>query len=638
MPHIMTTLSLCFAMLAVAAKAERLWSQEALMTIEPTAEQPRSSEGDIIELSDGRLCLVYTRFTGGADDHSTADIAQRVSSDDGATWSDDRIVVAHAGGQNVMSVSLLRLKDGRIALFYLDKQSPQDCRPILRMSSDEATTFGPPTVCIQDEVGYYVMNNGRATQLANGRWILPVALHHRPGQSEPDWAGRVMCYLSDDGGKAWRRSRSVLEGRDPNGKRLVTQEPGVVSLLDGRLMMYCRSDAGAQLLSYSSDHGESWTDWTMSTLASPVSPATIDRIPWTKELVCIWNDHRGVHPYSPGKRTPLAVAVSADDGATWSRSRLLETDPEGWYCYTSLTFTSDRALVSYCAGDTTVGGLNRLKVQSLSPAFFADVVREGPATPPAKPLLDGVLDYGRSFINTRADFNSPRFWVESRCRVTDGSTGKYVEFFQCGLCKAEDTFAQRDLFLPDNYDFLPVFSADQGVIFRRKVRVAEPYRDVRPLDQWWGGAEFQLVEGKPRLLRTSDEIYAAMRDGLPLVGQTEIRDPATGRTAVIEYPIKTINYERSRKDWQVDTGTVLLPDLNQPLERQANSIRLAHIAFRNPYWADFLVDGPTPVASSPNEPTPGAPITSPQSDVLTYHYSKSMHHSTRNALLALEPL
>jgi hypothetical protein len=36
-----------------------------LLVIEPSEEQPRNSEGDIVRLKDGRLCLVYTRFTGG---------------------------------------------------------------------------------------------------------------------------------------------------------------------------------------------------------------------------------------------------------------------------------------------------------------------------------------------------------------------------------------------------------------------------------------------------------------------------------------------------------------------------------------------------------------------------------------------
>ena len=52
---------------------------QTLLTIEPGPGNPRNSEGDIIELKDGRLCLIYTRFTGGGGDHAAADLAMRIS-------------------------------------------------------------------------------------------------------------------------------------------------------------------------------------------------------------------------------------------------------------------------------------------------------------------------------------------------------------------------------------------------------------------------------------------------------------------------------------------------------------------------------------------------------------------------------
>lgn len=609
-----------------------LWAFETLLVIEPTAEQPRNSEGDLIELSDGRLCLIYSRFRGGTSDHAAADLAMRTSGDGGHTWSDDKIVVEQQGGKNVMSVSLLRLADGRIALFYLRKTALDDCRPVMRVSSDECQSFGPPTECITDEVGYYVLNNDRAVQLKGGRIVLPVALHNKPGQEKPDWQGSLMCYLSDDAGKSWRRSKSTLVGH-AGGQRVTVQEPGVVELADGRLMMFCRTDAGSQFVSYSDDGGDTWSELVPSKLASPVSPATIERIPWTGELVCVWNDHSGVHPFTPGKRTPHCVAVSRDEGKTWSRSRVIEPDPDGWYCYTAMAFVKDRMLLEYCAGDTLVGHLNRLKVVALDKDWLAECAAAGPAEPPRQAFME-PLDYGRSFVNTKASWNSPRFWVESRCRVVDKKAGKTVDYLQCGLCKAERTFAWRDLFADDNYDFLPVFSAEEGIIFRRKVRVGEKYRDVRPIADWWGGTEPRLRTFRPRVLATPEEIFAAMQAGQPIVGQTELRDEATGRVAVIEYPVKTINFERDKQDWQVDTGVVILPDLTVPPEAWSQSFKLAHIAFRTPYWADFVVDQPTPLEPAAAESADGKPGDAEQP--LTYHYSGLVHRPARNVLLALD--
>jgi hypothetical protein len=443
-----------------------------------------------------------------------------------------------------------------------------------------------------------------------------------------------MCYLSDDAGKSWRRSTSTLEGRGADGRRVTVQEPGVVELGDGRLMMFCRTDAGSQFVSYSTDGGDSWSELAPSKLASPVSPATIERMPWSGELVCVWNDHSGVHPYTPGRRTPHCVAISRDEGKTWSRSRVIEPDADGWYCYTAMAFVKDRMLLAYSAGDDRVGPLNRLKVVSLDKDWLAQCGAAGPAEPARRAFVE-PLDYGRSFVNTKAAWNSPRFWVESRCRVVDKKAGKSVEYLQCGLCKAENTFAYRELFAKDNYDFLPVFSADEGIIFRRHVRVSDPYRDVRPIDQWWGGTEPRLRTLRGVALTSPEEIFAAMQAGKPIVGQTELVDEASGRVAVIEYPVKTINFERDRKDWQVDTGVVILPDLSAPPERWSQTFKLAHIAFRTPFWAEFIADQPTPLEGGPAEGERGPEGKQPAGP-LTYHYSGIVHFPARNVLLALE--
>ncbi len=336
-----------------------------LLVVEPSEEYPRHSEGDILELKDGRLCLIYTRFTGGSGDHARADLVMRISSDDGETWTKPETVVRRTGGLNVMSVSLLRLTGGRIALFYLHKISEEDCRPVMCVSTDEGRTWSEPTVCITDEVGYYVLNNDRAVQLKSGRIILPVAWHQGAGKPR-DSAGVVMCYLSDDHGRSWRRSRDSFKGYDPDGNRIIVQEPGVVELTDGRLMMFIRTDAGSQYVCHSTDGGDTWSKPWPSELASPLSPASIERIPWTGDLVCVWNDHSGRHPYPAGRRTPLCVAVSSDEGQTWGASRVIEADPDGWYCYTAIAFVKDRMLLAYCAGDKQVGGLNRLKVLAIS--------------------------------------------------------------------------------------------------------------------------------------------------------------------------------------------------------------------------------------------------------------------------------
>ncbi|MDP6357163.1 MAG: sialidase family protein, partial [Planctomycetota bacterium] len=278
----------------------------------PRKSNPRNSEGDFIRLKDGRILFVYTHFFGGAGDHSPARLMGRFSDDEGKTWNDkDTLIVDREGDMNVMSASLLRLHNGHIALFYLRKNSITDCRPLMCVTSDEGKTWSDSKLCIET-VGYYVLNNDRAVQLKSGRILLPVSMHNTPRQKKFDGRGVISCYLSDDNGKTWRQSKTAQKGN-----RVVLQEPGVIELADGSLMMFCRTGSGSQFLSFSNDEGDTWSEFKPSSILSPLSPASIERIPKTGDLLLVWNNHKDIGPHLRGKRTPFNVAISKDEGKTW---------------------------------------------------------------------------------------------------------------------------------------------------------------------------------------------------------------------------------------------------------------------------------------------------------------------------------
>ncbi|MCC7491158.1 MAG: exo-alpha-sialidase [Fimbriimonadaceae bacterium] len=329
--------------------------------LSPGPGNPRNSEGDLLELTDGRLLLVYTHFTGGGADHATAHLASRVSTDQGRTWSDtDGLVLRNEGGQNVMSVTLRRMADDSIGLFYLRKNSGSDCRMYLRRSTDEGATWGEPTLCMP-EVGYFVVNNDRVVRLRDGRLVVPASQHVWP--PNPRFRpSALVCFRSDDDGRTWRRGLGMV--LPPAGSGAGLQEPLVVERRDGRLWMLARTDRGTQWGCTSRDGGETWDAALPTSIVSPLSPAACERIPATGDLLLVWNDHRQIAPALRGKRTPLTVAVSRDDGATWSPPRTLEDAADGWYCYTAIAFVGSRVVLAHCAGDAQVGGLNRTQVTS----------------------------------------------------------------------------------------------------------------------------------------------------------------------------------------------------------------------------------------------------------------------------------
>jgi sialidase-1 len=328
-----------------------------------TEKNPRYSEGSVAVLTNGTLLYATTEFVGGAADAATARIVARESRDGGRTWGEPRILQENVGKQNVMSVTLRRLRpgatDGPLGLFYLVKNGPTDLKVELRVSTDEAKMFGKP-VCVTDAPGYHVMNNDRVTVLSTGRIICPVA-----------WTDNVnkgghfvsLCYFSDDGGTTWKKGAGTVDV-----PKRGAMEPEVVELADGKLMMIARTQLGHIATAISKD-GDRWGEPGRLPLKAPESPATIRRIPATGDLLLVWNNTYESGAGHGGKRTPLTAAVSSDEGRTWKHVRDLESDANRTYAYTSIQFVKDRVVLTYYVSDPKTNRLSS-RFRSLPVRWF----------------------------------------------------------------------------------------------------------------------------------------------------------------------------------------------------------------------------------------------------------------------------
>jgi len=270
-------------------------------------DNPRNSEGSMIELKSGKIMFIYSHFYGGKGDNAPAFLAARYSDDKGETWTkEDEVIVENEGKENVMSVSLLRLKNGEIILGYIVKNSLQDCKYYVRKSKDEGKAWSEKVLVTNrefDEGNYFVVNNDRIVQLSSGRILVPASHHPCPK--------------------------------------------------DGRILMWMRTNLGSQFFSYSEDGGETWSEVKPSNLVSPCSPASIKRIPETGDLFVVYNDRSGRFPISPHQnRTPLVCAISKDEGKSWEKHFPIENDPEGRFCYTSILFIDGKIILSYSAASS----------------------------------------------------------------------------------------------------------------------------------------------------------------------------------------------------------------------------------------------------------------------------------------------
>ncbi len=283
--------------------------------------------------------LAWTEFyTGAGSDWAPSRIAAKFSRDGGRTWNNKIVLQENIGTMNTMEADLLRLKSGKILFIFGRKNSEADCAPLVRWSTDDGKTFSEPkAILIDPSPSYTGLNNDRAIQLKSGRVLLPLWY---TSDYRVDPHIKTRAYYSDDEGQSWKQSRTLIDIPDT---RAGAQEPGVVELKDGRVMMWIRNQKGKIYRSYSSDRGESWSAPEAMELDSPLSPQSIKRIPKTGDLLLVWNN-------SPKLRTPLTSAISKDDGKTWTHIRNVDETQDRTFAYTSIEFWKDWVLLTYYLG------------------------------------------------------------------------------------------------------------------------------------------------------------------------------------------------------------------------------------------------------------------------------------------------
>ena len=350
----------------------------------PTGDNNRNSEGAFYTLKDGRILFVYSRYgAGGADDGAYADLYGMISTDQGETFGPPSPVLraSQYGVENIMSVSFLPMQNGDIGLFFLMKSETEHCRLFLVRSADQGQSWSEPVLCT-DPRGYFVVNNDRVIRTPSGRILVPASHHplicriNQEGKKVFDtfFPGLLTVFASDDDGITWQKITDDTPLPPARGITSGAQEPGMLVLNDGRIWCYIRNDSGTQYECWSNDDGASWTTPAPSPFTSPVSPMCTKRLS-TGEILAVWNPiplYNGRSQFAggvwTGGRTPLAVAISRDDGASFTPYATVEEEPDHGYCYTAIHETPDGGiLLAYCAGGPTDGGtLNKLRIQKLT--------------------------------------------------------------------------------------------------------------------------------------------------------------------------------------------------------------------------------------------------------------------------------
>jgi hypothetical protein len=204
--------------------------------------------------------------------------------------------------------------------------------------------------------------------------------------------------------------------------------------------------------------------------------------------------------------------------------------------------------------------------------------------------------------------NSARILLDARCTIINTASGATDDFYLVAPCRTEWMYQDEHLFQLPSGEYREIFSSTRRLNLGKRLTVeGEQPRSLPALAPTAPTPGAVRIVGLTSLeftigtypvataLTTDADVVAATQQNLPLGGVTEIWEDARNLRAVLEYPIKTMNFHPERQRFQVDTGPLIVPDLAAPEAHWMDTFSLAHIIYNTFERAEFICRRPTPL-------------------------------------------
>lgn len=319
---------------------------------------------NVARLRDGRLVSTYMEdrsreqaLVAGAEQRAFI----RYSVDHGLTWGEPKEAYSYPVGRGTTGGAYLlvdrhgNLHSFDLRFFHFPKQGDPRAAAVSELhhniSRDGGKTWSAPKKVDFGHLYAGALNS--VLELKSGRLLVALnyATDHYLSHGRGEYEYRCVAVYSDDSGETWRiGSDNISVPLGPFTGHHGAIEPVMVELGDGRVWMIIRTQTYRFYQSFSSDGGRTWTRPEPTQIRAPNAPAGVLRLSDGRIVLC-WND---LSQY-PGEvlrngRQYLHVAISGDEGKTWSPSKLIaqryeEEDPDTQVRYPYLCETADRHLL-----------------------------------------------------------------------------------------------------------------------------------------------------------------------------------------------------------------------------------------------------------------------------------------------------
>jgi len=230
---------------------------------------------------------------------------------------------------------LFRTPEGRVYLYFKVGKEIDFWETWVQYSDDEGETWSEPKELVEGDRGGRGPVRNRPIILSNGTWLAPAS-------TELNRVWDAFVDRSEDGGKTWTATdkleldRSIIEGEGVIQPALWESKPGHVHML-------LRSSSGKICRSDSEDYGKTWSPIVETDLPNNNSGIDIAHISG-ESIALIYNPVEG----NWGKRYPITVAVSNDNGKTWPIKLDIEKgEGDDELSYPSIFYEDGHLVASY---------------------------------------------------------------------------------------------------------------------------------------------------------------------------------------------------------------------------------------------------------------------------------------------------